>query len=140
MALGSARIQTNSDPRLSSVDAPRRPMLNALARTVFRRRPTAPQCYAALVCIAGDNIEVFRKLLCAVLNEARQRNLDHLLIGLDAAILAPGGEQGRTLPTTRIYSVEWRMSVLTLNHLTSVRLRRYRHALNRKLKLDFAEK
>ena len=87
-----------------------RPMLNALARTGL---PPEGQplrsAYAALVCIAGDNIEVFRKLLCAVLNEARQRNLDHLLIGLDARdpLLQAASKARHITYNSRIYSVEW---------------------------------
>ena len=86
------------------------PMLNAVARAGL---PPEGQplrsAYAALVCIAGDDIGVFRKLLSVVLDEARSRNLDHLLIGLDARdpLLQAASKARHIRYTSRIYSVEW---------------------------------
>ncbi len=87
-----------------------RPMLNALARACLppEGRPLR-SAYVALLCVPGDDIDVFRALLRAVLNEARHRNLDHLLIGLDARDpLLQAASEARHIPyTSRIYSVEW---------------------------------
>jgi hypothetical protein len=87
-----------------------RPLLNALARTCL---PPEGQplrsAYAALVCLARDDIDVFRKLLCAVLDEARKRSIDHLLVGLDARdpMLQAASKARHISYTSRIYSVEW---------------------------------
>ncbi len=40
--------------------------------------------YASLVCIDGDDPRLFRRLLCAIYDMARERRLAYLLIGLDA--------------------------------------------------------
>lgn len=87
-----------------------RPVLNALAATGLP--PEGQQlrsAYAALVCIAKDDMDVFRNLLCAVLEEARRRDLDHLLIGLDARdpLLKAASKARHISYTSRIYSVEW---------------------------------
>jgi hypothetical protein len=86
------------------------PILNTLVRAGLPREGyPLRSAYAAMVCIAGEDTDVFRALLDTVLDEAGHRNLDHLLLGLDARdpLLKAASKARHTLYTSRIYSVEW---------------------------------
>ena len=86
------------------------PILNALARAGLPREGhPLRSAYAAMVCVAEEDTDVFHALLDAVLDEACHRNLDHLLLGLDARdpLLKAASKARHTLYMSRIYSVEW---------------------------------
>lgn len=65
--------------------------------------------YAAFVCIAQDDMAVFKELLAATLQRAALCGLDFLLLGLDARdpLLAAARECPHVLYRSRLYFAEW---------------------------------
>jgi hypothetical protein len=65
--------------------------------------------YASLICIANDEIAVFRALLRETYNLARTRRLGHLLIGLDSRdpLLPAAREYAHVVYPSRLYLAEW---------------------------------
>jgi hypothetical protein len=65
--------------------------------------------YAALICIANDEVAVFRALLRELYNSARSRGMSHLLVGLDARdpLLTAACEYVHVTYPSRLYLAEW---------------------------------
>jgi hypothetical protein len=65
--------------------------------------------YASLVCIDGDDPRLFRRLLCAIYDMARERRLAYLLIGLDARdpLLAVARAWPHVSYASRLYLGSW---------------------------------
>jgi hypothetical protein len=65
--------------------------------------------YASLICIANDEIAIFRALLCELYNLARSRRLSYLLVGLDSRdpLLPAAREYAHVSYPTRLYVAEW---------------------------------
>jgi len=65
--------------------------------------------YAAFVCIADDEPQVFASLLCELFNLARSRAFNYLLIGLDAGdpLLPIARKYDHVLYPSRLYLAEW---------------------------------
>lgn len=65
--------------------------------------------YASLLCIAGDEIAVFRALLRELYNLAGERLFSHLLVGLDSRdpLLSVAREYPHILYASRLYLAEW---------------------------------
>jgi hypothetical protein len=79
-------------------------------------RPSLPQpgeplrsVYAALICIAKDDLNVFAALLRQLYNLARARNFQYLLIGLDVRdpLLRVAREYSHVPYRSRLYLAEW---------------------------------
>jgi hypothetical protein len=79
-------------------------------------RPALPQpgeplrsVYAALICIAKDDLNVFAALLRQLYNLARARNFEYLLIGLDVRdpLLSVAREYSHVPYRSRLYLAEW---------------------------------
>lgn len=65
--------------------------------------------YAALICVAEDDIQVFAALLRAVYNLAHARGFSYLMVGLDARdpLLPAARAYGHVLYSSRFYLAEW---------------------------------
>jgi hypothetical protein len=65
--------------------------------------------YASLLCVANDEIAVFRALLRELYNLAAARRLGHLLVGLDSRdpLLSAAREYPHMLYASRFYLAEW---------------------------------
>jgi hypothetical protein len=83
----------------------------------FTGRPGLPRpgeklksAYVSLLCIAGDDIAVFRALLREMYKCAQQRGLSYLLAGFDArdTLLKPASEYANVIYPSRLYLAEWR--------------------------------
>ncbi|HEY1758527.1 MAG TPA: hypothetical protein VGG72_24365 [Bryobacteraceae bacterium] len=74
-----------------------------------RAGETLRSAYASLICIANDEITVFRALLREIYNHARERRLSHLLVGLDARdpLLRAVREYVHVVYPSRLYLAEY---------------------------------
>ncbi len=65
--------------------------------------------YAALICIANDEIAVLRSLLRELYNLAAARGFQHLLVGLDAndPLLAAARAYSHVIYPSQLYLAEW---------------------------------
>ena len=65
--------------------------------------------YAPLICVANDEIGVFRALLRELYNLAGERRLSHLLVGLDSRdpLLPAARDYPHMLYASRLYLAEW---------------------------------
>jgi hypothetical protein len=65
--------------------------------------------YAALICVANDEIAVFRALLRELYNLACARRFSHLLVGLDSRdpLLPAAREYAHVVYPSRLYLAEW---------------------------------
>lgn len=65
--------------------------------------------YAGLICVANDEIAVFRRLLREFYNVAAARGFHHLLVGLDAndPLLAAARDYSHVLYPSQLYLAEW---------------------------------
>jgi hypothetical protein len=79
-------------------------------------RPALPRpgeqlrsAYAAFICIANDDLDVFAALLRQLYNTARARKFDYLLIGLDVRdpLLRVAREYSHVPYRSRLYLAEW---------------------------------
>ncbi len=90
------------------------PLYNATAPWLMRPRLPRPgekirNAYAAFVCVAKDNPNVFGDLLTATMARAATCGLDYLLLGLDErdALLDIAREHPHILYQSRLYLAEW---------------------------------
>jgi hypothetical protein len=65
--------------------------------------------YASLICIANDEVAVFRSLLREIYNVAAARGFRHLLVGLDEndPLLAAARDYSHVIYPSQIYLAEW---------------------------------
>jgi hypothetical protein len=65
--------------------------------------------YASLVCIARDDLDVFRRLLRAACHDASSRGMEYLLIGLDARdpLLPEVCRYRHYVYPSRLYAASW---------------------------------
>lgn len=65
--------------------------------------------YASLICIANDEVAVFRALLRELYRLARARRLGYLLVGLDSRdpLLPTAQEYSHVVYPSRLYLAEW---------------------------------
>jgi hypothetical protein len=65
--------------------------------------------YAAFVCVANDDSQVFGALLAETLNSARRRGFTHVLLGMDARdpLLPVAQNFGHISYPSRLYLAEW---------------------------------
>ena len=90
------------------------PIYNSAAPLIGRSRLPRPgervrSAYAAFVCIARNDLAMFRELLASTLRNAAQRGLDFLLLGLDTR--DPLTQEARAHPhilyRSQLYIAEW---------------------------------
>jgi hypothetical protein len=75
--------------------------------------------YASLICIANDEVPVFRALLREIYTLARERRLGHLLVGLDARdpLLPAAREYAHVVYPSRLYFAEYHDGGRIYGHL-----------------------
>jgi hypothetical protein len=81
----------------------------ALSRRLPRVGEEIRSAYAALVCVADDDVTVFRELVAGVMHAAAERGLEYLLLGLD--VRDPLEPAARMFPhvlyRSRLFLAEW---------------------------------
>lgn len=83
--------------------------LKAAAPLLPRAGTELRSAYAALVCVAGDDTDVFGQLLRDVYRLARARGFEYLLIGLDARdpLLPVAQRYSHVSYPSRLYLAQW---------------------------------